>query len=117
MGLPGQGADLPHLIQLLKNEYVAHCKEQGILTDPNTRPAADFWEFCGQYLDKNRVVENWPADSNIGVRLSNNQRALLSPASNAGTGQMEETHSVSVTEGKSQDGQEGVVDGKGRTVI
>ena len=114
-GLPGQGADLPHLIQHLKNEFVKHAaaKMGSEPTEMKSRavekwPAKEFWDFCADYLANNRTVENWPADRNIGLRLSNNTRVLVHPATRAGSGDMQDSGSVPITEGQTQPGQEGV---------
>ena len=109
-------ADVPHLIQFLKDEFVKYL-EKGGKGPAETQTAQLFWEFAAEYLEKNRTVENWPADANIGVRLSNNMRMLLHPATAEGTGQMQDSGAVGVTEGQTQSGQEGVIDGQGKRVI
>lgn len=115
MALPGQGADLPHLIQHLKNKFVEHCNAQNTSTHPAAKSVApayhsaeEFWDFCADYLANNRTVENWPADRNIGIRLSDNNRVLVHPATKAGSGEMQDSGSIAITEGLTQPGQEGV---------
>lgn len=107
MALPGQGADLPHLIQHLKNKFVEHCQTHQ-LGHVNRMSAEEFWDFAADYLAKHRTVENWPADRNIGIRLSDNNRVLVHPATKAGSGEMQDSGSIAVTEGLTQPGQEGV---------
>lgn len=107
-GLPGQGADLPHLIQHLKNEFVKDHEARQFSGPAADRDADDFWDFAANYLANNRTVENWPADRNIGLRLSNNIRVLVHPATMAGSGAMQDSGSVPITEGLTQPGQEGV---------
>ena len=94
---------IPHLMQLLRDKW----QEQHGRTLP--KEAEDFSLWCENYLNEHRTVENWPADSNIGVRLSNNERAVIHPNAPASGGTMQDSGAVSVTEGQTQPGQEGVV--------
>jgi len=105
-----QSGELPHLIQHLRREYALHLGKAA--TDPGAMDgvgADAFISWAAQYLSDNRTVENWPADANIGLRLSNNKRVLVHPATGEGTGQMQESGAVHVTKGQTQPGQEGVV--------
>ena len=101
------GANVPHLIQLIKDQFVNHCAAKGV-DNPEDAPAQEFWEFAAEYLDKHRTVEHWPADRNLGVRLANNIRCLLHPATAVARGTMQQSGSVGVTTGGTQPGQEGV---------
>ena len=93
-------------IQHLKNEFVK--EHANNITAATNATAEKFWNFAADYLNKHRMVENWPADRNIGIKLSNNVRVLIHPVTKAGSGDMQDSSSVSITEGQTQPGQEGV---------
>lgn len=78
----------------------------------------NFVEFARKYLDEHRTIETWPADSNLGIRLSNNVRLILHPGTGVeSTGAMQDSGAVQITEGQSQPGQEGVIgDGSVRVI-
>lgn len=76
----------------------------------------EFLADAKKFLQENRPVENFPADQNHGVRLSNNDRVLVcppvpSPGTTAPSGAVEITH------GASQRGQEGVTATDSKRVI
>ena len=67
-----------------------------------------FIRFAIDYLDQNRVVELFYADSgNIGMCLSNNVR--VTTTKNGPTGTMQPSGAVGISAGTSQPGQNGVV--------
>jgi hypothetical protein len=107
---------IPSLVQHLKNEFVTYCAEKNMGPAEKQR-ASTFWEFCAEYLDNNRMVETWPADSNIGIKLSNNVRVLIHPVGKADAGQMQSTDSVGVTKGDSQPGHEGVTPSNAKRIV
>ena len=68
----------------------------------------DFIRFAIDYLDQNRVVELFYADSgNIGLCLSNNVR--ITTTRNGPTGTMQPSGAIGISAGMSQPGQNGVV--------
>lgn len=69
-----------------------------------------------KFLEQNRPVENFPADSNHGVRLSNNDRVLVCPPVPA-PGTTAPSGAVEITHGASQSGQEGVSSTDSKRVI
>lgn len=72
-------------------------------------PSLDgFIAFAGDYLNQNRVVELFYADSgNIGFCLSNNVRVTTTTNGPAGT--MQPSGAIGISSGISQPGQNGVV--------
>ena len=78
--------------------------------------AANFLAWAKDFLAANRPVENFPADSNHGVRLSNNDRVLVCPPVPA-PGTTAPSGAVEITHGASQSGQEGVSSTDSKRVI
>lgn len=72
-------------------------------------PSLDgFVNFATDYLDQNRVVELFYADSgNIGLCLSNNVRVTTTKNGPAGT--MQPSGAIGISSGVSQPGQNGVI--------
>jgi hypothetical protein len=72
-------------------------------------PSLDsFVAFAIEYLDNNRVVELFYADSgNIGLCLSNNVRVTTTRNGPAGT--MQPSGAIGISSGVSQPGQNGVI--------
>ena len=92
-----QAQDTPDLLSYLQ----LHCHTQSDMT------ASEFVEKAKAFLEQNRPVENFPADQNHGVRLSNNDRVLICPPVPA-PGTTVDAGAVEITHGASQKGQEGV---------
>lgn len=119
-------AGLPHLIGYLREKYIAHLDARIARLKDNQRsgsksfqltegatailaaPATDFIEFAIGFLSEHRVVENFFVDANHGIVLANNDRMVIAPLTDV-AGTMQESGAVSVTHGRSQPGNEGVV--------
>lgn len=97
----GEAQGVPHLIEFLSAEYERDKTEVG--------QDGSFRDWAVRYLAEHRTVENFPADNNIGIKLSNNKLMLVHPPTDAGSGDMQDSGAVPVTEGRTQKGQEGVV--------
>lgn len=67
-------------------------------------PARDFCAFCSEFLAENYVVEHFPLDSNLGLRLANNDMVALGPNVEEVQGTMQPSESVAVTEGRGRTG-------------
>jgi hypothetical protein len=109
-------SDSQCIIDLLHEEYLASVDDKGEAA-PSYGSVPDFVGFCQKYLDQHRTVETFPADSNCGIRLSNNKRCVIHPVTEAGDGSMQDSGAVGVTEGKTQPGQEGVTKADDQKVI
>ena len=94
--------NIPDLMTHLKHAYYTQLK------NTETASAMHFIEWAEKYLDTNRPVESFAADSNHGIRLSNNIRVLVSPSMDKLRGTTMDAGSVNITTGDSQPGQEGV---------
>lgn len=109
-----------HLMDYLWDRYVSHLTErieerkaegkESIPLDVALKKtsAQAFKKFCEDFLDENRAVETCPLDENLGFRLSNNDMVALSRGI-AIQGSMQDSGAVAVTHGRSQRGNEGVV--------
>lgn len=110
---PAPGA-IKHLLQHLWDAYLAHLDDrirertkEGKASRPlgqaaRAAPARSFLEFAAAYLAEQRVVESFPLDFNLGVRLADNTLlSLCPPADVAGT--MQGGVSVAITEGRTHD--------------
>jgi len=111
---------LPHLLQLLKEEYTKNVEirmnsalAKGVavkfsLAEAVKRaPLWDFMEFAVDYLETNRVVETFSADSNVGIVFSDLSRCVVCPGFEV-EGTMQDSESVGVTHGKGQSKLNGV---------
>lgn len=110
------GGGLPDLLTVLWAAYQTHIlkqytafKKQGKklkLASPieaaAQAPAENFLAFARAYLDKNRPVQQFAVDDNVGVMLRNQVRCCISP-NNVRPGQMQDANAVPVTTGDSQD--------------
>jgi len=98
---------LQHLVEKFQESLEAAdgCKKADAALIERTRP---FLDFCKTYLSDNRVVQNFPADANHGVVLSDNTRCMICPEVNM-SGTMQASSAVGITTGESQVGQEGVI--------
>ncbi len=112
---------MPHLIQHLWDEYQKYLIEQleerkkakkptvSLEEAKKKAPATHFATWASDYLKEFRPVENFFIESNCGVRLTNNMCVAISPGTVI-QGTMQDSHSVPVTEGKSQRDMNGVID-------
>lgn len=73
-------------------------------------PAADFVKFARSYLNKHRVVENFPDDANHGVKLSNDSTCVICPRINV-RGTMQGTAAHAITPGLDRAGRKGTRSG------
>ena len=84
-------------------------------------PATSFRAFCDDYLARNRPVQQFPADANVGIMLSNNIRVVVSPrlpGEFAGYGgSMQHSGDIKISTGESQPGLDGVVQEGGIKII
>ncbi len=111
---------LNHLMQHLWDAYCLHLQEEigkrnaeGKLTvtlDHAKRkaPATDFAKWASDYLKEMRVTESFFIDGNLGVRLTNNVCVAVCPGVEI-RGTMQDSHAIPVMEGRSQPGNNGVV--------
>jgi hypothetical protein len=106
---------LPHLLDLLRQEYRRYITDHGgqeADAARTLRSAEPFLAFCEEYLRENRPVQSFPIDMNYGLLLSNNVRCAVSPGVEELKGTMQESFTVPVNQGmSSQQGQEGVAHG------
>ncbi len=76
-------------------------------------PFTSFFNFSRRYLAQHRPVQQFVADGNVGVMLSNNKRVLLCPAMQGGFaghgGSMQHSGDINITPGQRQPGMEGVI--------
>lgn len=120
-GLFSEPGQLTHLMQHLWDRYKLHLevllgtragRGQKVPTLDATikkAPAIHFAEWATQYLTDNRPVETFFSEGNVGLRLTNNVLVVLSPGEEqTKPGTMQQSASFSVTEGRSQPGNEGV---------
>jgi hypothetical protein len=59
-------------------------------------PVGAFLSWASDFLQRNRVVENFFVDFNHGVRLSNNDTLVICPGTHV-PGTMQECHAIAVT--------------------
>lgn len=101
----------PHLLALLWDLYRRHLGDQlAALTAQGkkvrslervleTVPATSFIAFSAAYLDQNRVVDSFFADSNLGIRLTDHRRFLVCPPVRRRPGALDRTASVPIMDG------------------
>lgn len=111
-------AGLPHLIAYLVGQFRAHVQrtnqeipkeEERIAGEELIERAQPLLDFFEQFLTQNRPVEIFPIDMNYGVVLDNNDRIALCPGITDIQGTMQDSGAVAISDGRSQPGQEGVV--------
>lgn len=73
-------------------------------------PAEAFLKWARRHLERCRVVETFPLDANVGVRLQDNTMCSICPGVDH-TGTMEDAGDVPITQGRSQANQRGVQPG------
>lgn len=112
----------PHLLEYLRDKYVEVLNErisllhqQGKKTSFSSGDAVvrsgvfrDFYAFACEFLAEHRVVENFFVDANHGLVLSNNDRVVICPSVDI-AGTMQDSGAIAVTQGRSQQGNEGVI--------
>ena len=98
---------LQHLMEKFQEKLTAAdgCKKADQQLIESIRP---FLDFCSTYLNDNRVVQNFAADANHGVVLSDNTRCMICPEVNL-SGTMQDSAAIGISSGQGQPGQEGVV--------
>lgn len=105
----------PHLMQYLWDKYLEYLDEEiakraannhGITTtDLETAkkraPATHFVTWASEFLQQNRVVENFFTEGNNGLRLSNGEMVVVCPPGDeiGGEGSMQPSNAVAVTHG------------------
>lgn len=89
-----------HLKQL-HDEYKKTGSSATITSIEQTNTLVGFQTFCEDYLANNKAGAPWYADDGIGVVLAGNVRVTLNRQDeNANSGQMQDSGSVPVMEGK-----------------
>lgn len=114
MAPPTKAQEVPTLLELLMAEYRLSMEEHNKRVEKETTAdlvkcdvqgeldrVSDFLAFAQSYLDANRVIENFPADQNLGIRLNNQKSAVLATGFNEVAGTMQPTHTVPMTSGRS----------------
>lgn len=103
----------PHVSQFLWDRYKDHLAERieeriakGLATITleeaiKKAPAVAFIKFCAGYLAEHRVVQSFFVDMNHGIQLDNNERFVICPGTEI-RGTMQPSHSVDITESRSQ---------------
>ena len=112
-------AGLPHLLAYLVQQYRAHVQQINITRQAQGQPLADpeatlraaqpVMEFFTQFLTHHRPLQVFPIDMNYGVLLDNNDRIALCPGVTDIQGTMQDSGAISLSDGRSQPGQDGVV--------
>lgn len=120
-------AGQPHLIEHLWSQFRVWMQRQIDARKAAKKPTIDideamtrataeqFMAFATKYLAANRPVENFFVDTNHGLVLSNNARVVVSPGVDV-RGTMQGARAVSVTDGQSQPGLNGVSLGSDRPI-
>lgn len=108
---------LPHLLELLKQEYRKHMAavnqkreaqhQECLAIEKTIDAAAPFLRFCEKYLVENRPVQVFPVDMNYGLVLANSLRCVVSPGVADIRGTMQNSNVVAISTGMQQD--QGVV--------
>ena len=105
-----QAQQVPDLLTHLKAEYTTQ------VGGAEAAQAAPFIRWAYAYLAENRPVENFSADNNHGVRLTNNVRVLICPPQDL-RGTTVDAGAVEITNGASQPGQSGISSTDSQKVI
>jgi len=103
--------DVPNLLTHLRDEYALAAGAD------KSAEVSEFLRWAHAYLSEHRPVENFAADSNHGIRLSNNVRVLVCPKMEDLRGTTQDAGAVSINTGQSQAGQEGVSNTDSQRVI
>lgn len=110
----------PHLMQYLWDKYVQYLQKKIEERRASKRPVVEigeaikkapalgFVDWASKYLKENRVVQNFFVDENHGLVLSNNDNVVVCPGMPV-MGTMQNSGAIGVTEGRSREGNEGVI--------
>ncbi len=101
----------PHLMQFLWDEYAKHLrtlldKRGDAVADLDTlkkrTPATHFVSWAANYLEKNRPVNTFFVESNVGLVLADGKHAAVSPGVEI-KGTMQAAQDVPIMEGRDGD--------------
>jgi hypothetical protein len=112
MSLPGSAQEIPTLMEHLLGEYVRMMETHNktVETNPEAGEAcdvqkeldrvSDFNKFAKSYLDKNRPLNTFAVDANVGIKLGDNAQVVISPGFNEIAGTMQHSQTVPMTSGQ-----------------